>query len=135
MMTTRDPDLDSLFAEAAKAEPEISDAFMAALMADAARLQPAPPVPAGQRPRAAVPSGGAALVGPSGFGGGILAGLADLFGGRGALAGMTLATVAGLYIGIAQPAALVNLTSSIYNVTPLDSLDLLSGSDSLWSEQ
>ena len=110
-------DLDALFAEAAAEVPEVSDRLMAALMADAARLQPG-----ALRPRVPVR-------------GGFLAGLADLFGGRGALAGMTLATVAGLYLGIAQPAALVSLTASIYSETPLDSLDLMSGSDSLWSEQ
>ena len=44
-----------------------------------------------------------------------------------------LATVTGLYLGAAQPTILTRLTGDV-SVAPLDHLDLMSGSDSLWTE-
>lgn len=128
-MRALDPDM--LLAEAASLAPPVPDAdFMARLMADAARLQPPLPVPA--PPRAAPQRPPAPQARPFGRGG-FLDALADVFGGRGALAGMMLATVTGLYLGVAQPAILSGLTGRA-SETPLESLDLLSGSDSLWTE-
>ena len=125
---------DVLLAEAAAIMPVAPDAaFMARLTADAQRLQPPRPMPT--PPRAVVPqaqarpSGGARLAGR----GTMLDALADVFGGRGALAAMMLATVTGLYVGVAQPSALTSLTG-LSSDAPLDSLDLMSGSDRLWKE-
>ena len=121
-------DPDSLLAEAAALAPPPTDtSFMARLMADAQRLQPPLPIPS--PPRAAVVP---ARARPTGRGG-LIDALADVFGGRGSLAAMMLATVTGLYLGVAQPAVLTSLTG-FSNETPLDSLDLMSGSDSLWKE-
>jgi hypothetical protein len=131
-------DPDRLLAEAAAMTPPPMEAdFMARLMADAQRLQPplplpAPP-PAAQTPQAAQTR--AAQTRPFGRGG-LLDALADVFGGRGALAAMMLATVTGLYLGVTQPAilsGLPGLTGQTSDI-PLDSLDLMSGSDSLWTE-
>ena len=122
MQRDTDLDLDSLLAElAAQEPPEPSGAVLSRILADAAREQPRP---AGIVPRTAPP---AAAARPSP---GWLGSLAEVFGGRGALAGMMLATVTGLYLGFAQPAAL----AALYAETPLDSLDMIAGGDSLWTE-
>lgn len=124
-MRAFDPDV--LLAEAAAMAPPVPDAdFMARLMADAQQAQPPMPMP--NLPRAA-PAPRARTFGP----GGVIGALADVFGGRGALAAMMLATVTGLYIGVAQPALVSNLTGLSAD-SPLESLDLMSGSDSLWTE-
>lgn len=131
-------DPDSLLAEgAALAPPPPDTSFMARLMADAQRLQPPLPMPSPARavvPRAVVPPAVVPPVRarPAGRGG-LIDALADVFGGRGSLAAMMLATVTGLYLGVAQPSVLTSLTG-FSNETPLDSLDLMSGSDSLWKE-
>ena len=123
-------DPDNLLAEAAAMAPPLPGPdFMARLMADAQYLQP--PVPAPNLPRAAAPQS-APRARPFGSGG-MLGALAEVFGGRGALAAMMLATVTGLYLGVAQPTLLSNLTG-LSGETPLESLDLMSGSDSLWTE-
>jgi hypothetical protein len=130
-----DHDLDRLLAEmAGTSAPPPGAALMARILADAAREQPQPPL--AYPPRAVpMPERGSINLTPPSGGGGWLVGLADFFGGRGALAGMMLATVAGLYLGVAQPATLNALTSLYTGTTaPLDNLDLLSGSDSLWTE-
>ena len=121
-------DPDSLLAEAAATAPPPPDnAFMARLMADAQRLQP--PLPMPSPPRAVVPPARARPTGRGGF----VDVLADVFGGRGSLAAMMLATVTGLYLGVAQPAVLTSLTGFSIEA-PLDSLDLMSDIDSLWKE-
>lgn len=126
-MRAFDPDV--LLAEAAALAPARPDAdFMARLMADAQQAQPPMPMP--NLPRAApAPAPRARTFGP----GSVIGALADVFGGRGALAAMMLATVTGLYIGVAQPALVSNLTGLSAD-SPLESLDLMSGSDSLWTE-
>jgi len=121
-------DPDRLLAEAAALAPPLPDTvFMARLMADARRLQP--PLPMPSSPRAVVLP---ALARPGGRGA-LLDALADVFGGRGALAAMMLATVTGFYLGVAQPSVLTSLTG-LSREAPLDTLDLMSGSDSLWKE-
>lgn len=122
MQRDTDLDLDRLLAEmAAEAPPAADGAFLTRILADAAREQPRPAgiVTAPTTPPAA------ARPAPGWFGS-----LAEVFGGRGALAGMMLATVTGLYLGLAQPAAL----TALYAETPLDSLDMIAGGDSLWTE-
>ena len=50
------------------------------------------------------------------------------------LAGMTLATLTGLWLGVAPPQPVTSLLTALAGETPLESLDLLPASDSLWSE-
>ncbi len=147
-MTQNDDDMDlvdRLLAEAAEAtRPEPDGAFMARILADAERLQSPAPGKASAprataRPAGALASGAGAWFGgresgaASGWVGGWLGSLGDVFGGRAALAGMMAATVAGLYLGIAQPSVMSSLTTALYGQTPLASLDLMAGSDSLWT--
>ena len=121
-------DPDMLLAEAAALAPPPPDtAFLARLMDDAQRLQP--PLPLPPPPRTVVPPVRARRSGRAG----LLDVLADVFGGRGSLAAMMLATVTGLYLGVVQPSVLTGLTG-LSSEAPLDSLDLMSGSDSLWKE-
>lgn len=111
-MMQDDPDLDGLFALAATKAPQPSAELLARIAQDAAREQP--------RPRAlAKPAPG------WGFW------LADLFGGRGGLAGLTLAAVSGLWIGVAQPASLLSFgdylgVSATMELLPSDAV-LLAG--------
>ena len=116
-MTERDPDLESLFAEARSAKLSPSDALMARVMADAAALQP----------RATARQ---VALSPRGW----LDQLAWLFGGGPALAGMGVATVAGLMIGLAQPAPVLALTAAFGADSAFDSLDLVPDPDALWAE-
>ncbi|MCW1919723.1 dihydroorotate dehydrogenase [Rhodobacter sp. KR11] len=94
-MMQDDPDLDGLFKQAAAAAPLPSAQLLARVAADAAREQPRPGTP--ERAKAPAPRGWAFV-------------LADVFGGTGGLAGLTFAAVSGLWIGVAQPAALSGWT-------------------------
>ena len=144
-MTTTDDDMglvERLLAEAAATpRPAANVAFMARILADAERLRPLVPGAATAVGKATQGAGLPVAARAPGFGalaevggaGGWLGGLAEVFGGRAALAGMMLATVFGLYLGIAQPAALSGLSSNLYGQAPLASLDLMAGSDSLWT--
>ncbi len=89
-MMQDDPDLDGLFRQAAAEAPRPSQALLARIAADAAREQPRTAVRAPVR--------------------GWRLGLSELFGGTGGLAGLTFAAVSGLWIGVAQPAALSSWT-------------------------
>ena len=89
-------DLDDLLARAAQNAPAPSPALLARIAADALREQPRP-VAAAPRPRPA-PRGGWGFA------------LADILGGSRGMAGLTLAAVSGLWIGVAQPAALSSVT-------------------------
>lgn len=121
----KEEDLDSLFTAARAAPPAPSDALMARVMADALAQQPAPPRPAGMQ--APAPQGRGSQ------GGGSLWGtLTGLFGGAGALAGMGGAAVAGLFIGLAQPALLVSLSDAYLGGT-LDSVALIPSVDALFA--
>ena len=109
-------DLDSLFA-AAKAERAIpSDALVTRILADAEVWQPrGRPVPA------MLPSRG------------WFSALTDWFGGGLSLAGMSAAAMAGLFLGIAQPAPVVALSELLGGATTLDNLDLLPSGSTLWT--
>ena len=109
-------DLDDLFAEARANPPDPSPALVARVLADADRLQPKPAAPV------AAPA-------TRGF----LAGLAAFFGGGAALAGIGSAAVAGLFLGLVQPAILTSFTASIAQADTLDTLDLMPGVDALLS--
>lgn len=108
-------DLDALFAAAKADVAEPSQALMARVMADAAEHQPKP------TQRQARPS--APVLG-------FWAGLAAVFGGGGALAGIGSAAIAGLFLGFVQPLDLAVISESLASVT-LDSVELMPGVDAL----
>lgn len=123
----RDSDLDDLFAEARTRAPAPSEALMARVLADAATHQPRPfPVVERARPR---PSGWSSWF--AGLRGGALAG-----------AGMMTATLAGVWIGFAQPSSMVSVTDALWQgaVQQIDvvelqpSLDLFPSLDGFMSE-
>lgn len=111
-MMDDDLDLDGLLAEAALRQPEPSAALLARIEADAQALQPRPaarPAP----PRRSW-----------------LAALADVFGGGGGVAGLTLAAASGLWLGVAQPAGLLGMTEYL---TGTMAVELLPTDDSLFA--
>ncbi|MFN3645765.1 MAG: dihydroorotate dehydrogenase [Gemmobacter sp.] len=88
--------LDDLFAAARAAPPQpVPDALLARVLADADAAMP-------RRPRASAPAAASARPAPPGW----LAVLVAALGGRGAVAGLAAAGLAGVWIGFAQPAAL-----------------------------
>lgn len=107
-------DLDDLLAEAGRTAPQPSPALMQRVLADATRLQPRP---------AALPERRAQH--------GFWAGLAAVFGGGAALAGVGSAAVAGLFFGFVQPAVLTNAASTLTASNTIDSVDLMPGLDAL----
>jgi hypothetical protein len=109
-------DLDSLFASARGAAPRPSAGLTARVLADAEGLlaiPPAPPQPVARRS-------------------GLWAALAAAFGGSGALAGMATATVAGFYIGFAEPMDTGLVTSVLGG--EIAELDMMPGIDALLDE-
>ncbi len=117
-MTTEHSDLDALFATAASVRAVPSDALMTRILADADAVQPvvARPVPAVTAP-------------------GWFQTLADWFGGGMSLAGMSMAALTGLYLGIAQPLPVAALTELVTGTTTLESLDLLPSTGTLWTQE
>lgn len=117
-------DLDDLFATAVAQPAAVpSAALMARVLGDAAREQALPVMPAltAQSPTPVRP--------------GFWARLAGLFGGGGVLAGLGSAAVAGLYLGFAQPAAMLQFSDVFVGAGSLDSVDLMPGVDALMSEE
>ncbi len=129
-----DAELDSLFAEA-EAGLAPSDALMARVLADAAAVQAAS-VQAGAGQAGAVRAGerpvGREAPPPARS---FWTGLAAVFGGGGALAGLGTAALAGLYLGFAQPSALTSLTAGFSSDVSIDSMDLMPGIDALLAEE
>lgn len=115
--------LDGLLSQAAAKREVPSEALMRRILADADALQPQPPTPAA---RPAPPS--AAPLGWFGT-------LADWFGGGISLAGMTAAAATGLYLGVAQPASVLALAETVTGTTAIESIDLLPGSGTFWSQE
>lgn len=111
-----DDDLDLLFAAARAEGPRPSAALQARVIADAesglsARVAVAPV----SRPRP-----------------GLWSGLAALFGGSGVLAGMATATIAGFWIGFAQPVQLGTMSAVLTGVSA--EMDMMPGLDALLDE-
>ena len=100
-----DNDLDDLFAAARADVARPSAALMARVLADAAAEQPRKPVPVRPRFR--------------------LAALIAALGGSGGIAGLASATVAGLWIGLAPPAAVDDFAATIWTSGQGDSVDLI----------
>jgi len=113
-----DHDLDSLLAAARTADRAPSPALMARVMADAMALQPKP----ASRPvlRAA----------PSRW----FDRLAEVFGGGGALAGISFAMLAGVFIGVVRPEPVAALTSALLTGARYEAVELLPGDAALWEE-
>jgi hypothetical protein len=57
--------------------------------------------------------------------------LSDLFGGGGALAGLASAACAGLYLGVAQPAAISTIALAFSGSSAVDQLDFMPSIDSV----
>lgn len=104
----RDTDLDDLFAEARREAPVPSADLIARILSDAAAAQPDP-----HRPRPA----------PRRRPNRTLA----LFGGGGLFAGLATATIAGVWIGVAQPAPVAEALWRGAAAEPLDSVELVPG--------
>ena len=117
-------DLDDLFAIAAAQNAALvpPDGLMARVLADAAREQQRIPA---KPPAAPAPA-------PAQFG--VWSALSSLFGGGQVLASLGTAAVAGLYLGFAQPGALLQLTDALSGTSGLESVDLMPDVDALLSE-
>ena len=113
-------DLDKLFKDAAM-PVTVSDDLMARILADALREQPVPK-----------PFGQAAAV-PNKLG--LWAMLRDLFGGGGVLAGLASVACAGLYLGIAQPGVIGNLTLVLTGNLSVEQLDYMPSIDAILAEE
>ena len=104
----RDTDLDDLFAKARHAVPLPSGDLMARILRDAEAAMPPPaPILSARVPRRSW----------------VLA----LFGGGGVLAGLATATVAGVWIGMQQPAPVAEALWRGDAAAQLDSMDLAPG--------
>lgn len=121
-ITERDFDLDALLASARGYGPVPSETLMARVMADAVAVQPQPI----ERPLARTTA--AKMLARW------LDQLAAVFGGGGALAGISLAMVAGVFIGVVQPAPVAALTSALLVETQVDLVDLFPTDAALWEE-
>jgi hypothetical protein len=123
-MMDKKPDLDAIFAEAAAMPVAVPPDLMARILADAAEVQPRPHAiavqliskPVGQKP-------------------GWLAALAEALGGGRAWAGLSLAGLTGLFLGVVQPAGMPSLTSLLSQTTvATEEMDLLPTPDAIWPE-
>lgn len=118
-------DLDPMFAAARAASPHVPAGLMARVIADAeAEIQGLASQAAGSSVLAAPRAR------PQAFG--LWSGLADLFGGAGALAGMLTATVAGFWIGFADPAPLGAMSAALIGASA--EIDMMPGIDALLDE-
>lgn len=120
----KDLDLDALFAEAAELRAEPPAALTARILSDAAREQPKPQVFVRKE---VSPQSGRVF--------GWFGGLSDVLGGVRGMAGLSLAGLTGIYLGVAQPAGLADVASLLTGATAtVDAMDLLPASSTLWAE-
>lgn len=115
-----DSDLDNLFAQARGESQEPSDDLMLRIMSDATAHQPQ-----------ARGFACAAVAAPRQ---GLWATLLAAIGGGAALAGLSTATLAGLWIGFAQPTSFTAVTDTFLSTETLDSIDLIPGFDTIFTE-
>lgn len=125
----KDFDLDALLAEAAEMRVTPSPELTSRILQDAVNLQPKPqvwPQPIVRKEE------------PQSFSGGFFGwftAFADVLGGGRAVAGLSLAALTGLYLGVAQPNLMQSLTSSTAaDSTVSDQIDLLPATGTLWTE-
>ena len=119
-----DDDLDTLFAAARAEVAQPPAALVARVIADAEATLVAKTAPQAAPSPATSPA--------TRSGGARWSGLAALFGGSGALAGMVTATVAGFWIGFAQPVQL-DAMSAVLTGTAAE-IDMMPGLDALLDE-
>lgn len=112
-------DLDDLLAQARGAGPKPSAGLLARVLEDGLLHQP---VPAALR-----------QVRQPGLWSRIRAGLAAL-GGVGALTGLSTATLAGVWLGFAQPAPVTTVTDAIWTQEVLDLVELIPSFDDTLTE-
>jgi hypothetical protein len=86
--------LDDLFAQARDTTPVPSDALMARVITDADAAQPRPVAASVTRP-------------------GVVARILDAIGGWPAVSGLAMATVAGIWVGVAPPASVQDMTAAM----------------------
>lgn len=113
-------DLDSLFAAARADAPRPPASLTARVLADAGAEMTAPAAPAMPHPAARPP-----------FWADLWARLSGAIGGGGVMAGMVTATLAGFYIGFAEPVD-TRLLSSVMGVAA--EIDMMPGIDALLDE-
>ena len=118
----KDFDLDALFAEAAEVRVQPSAALQARILTDAAKAQP--------KPQAFVKPVISPKPQPGWF-----AGMTDVLGGVRSIAGLSMAALVGLYLGVAQPTALQSLTGLLEGTTTVEQMDLLPATGTLWTEE
>lgn len=112
-----DAGLDALFAAARAAEAPVPDRLLARVLADADAHMPRP-MPVSAPTRAAAPRGW-------------LAGLLDMLGGRGAVAGLAAAGLAGVWIGFVQP---VDLGRALLPSSAVDAVELYPADIDQWAD-
>lgn len=131
-MMDDDLDVDALLAEASGLRVDPSPALTARILSDAAAAQPQPQRAAGRRPPRKAAGLWDWLARRTS---GRASGLAADLGGIGALAGLSLAGLTGLFLGVANPTALQTLTTLISGqAVQVDQMDLLPATDTLWTE-
>lgn len=111
-------DLDRLFDRARAETPVPPDDLVVRVLADAAAHQPLTRPAAGLRPAAPTAHGW--------FGGRFRGVISALFGGGGVLAGWGGAMIAGLTLGLTQPAPVSALTTALFDQSAV-SVELLPG--------
>ncbi|KQI72409.1 hypothetical protein AN191_08180 [Loktanella sp. 5RATIMAR09] len=94
MTNPNDDMLDDLLAQARGASPLPSDALMARVIADADAAQPRASAMPVARP-------------------GVIARMLDTIGGWPAVSGLAMATVAGIWVGVAPPASVQDVTAAM----------------------
>lgn len=116
-----DKDLDQFFAAARESRPVPSTDLMARVLADAYEAQ-------------AIPEAAARSLAPKqGWLGGIFAELSQALGGKGSLAGLGTAVVAGVWLGYSDPSGLDWLTSAFLS-DGLSDVEMIYGDDLFLSE-
>lgn len=113
MMTELD-DLDDLFRAASTEAPQPSPLLLARILLDADRVQVPAPVVIRQ---------------------GALATLAGWFGGMVPLAGMSVAALTGIYLGVVQPTPVLALANLVTGQTTIDNLEVLPTPSTLWAQE
>jgi hypothetical protein len=118
---TTDDDLDDLFAATRAAPPlQPSPALMTRILADADALQPRAAV--ARRPPQARPAPAARFS---------FRALVAVLGGAGSMAGLATAAVAGVWIGLAPPAAVDDLAATLWSVEDAETVDLFADLEGL----
>ncbi len=113
-------DLEDLFAAARSEALPAPAGLLARVISDAEAELPGGDLPARAQPR----------TGRRAFG--LLSHLAGFFGGGGALAGMLTATIAGFWLGFAQPAPMSAMSAALTGTSA--EIDMMPGIDALLNE-